>query len=71
MNTERFIAIAILIFVIRPIIQAIYKYFRNKPGSKLGEEKKIYNYIGYGIYITLGIAAIALILYIIISGNHS
>ena len=67
----RFLAILILVLLIRPAIKYIYDHFRKKPGSKLGEEKPIYNYIGYGIYITLGIAAVALILYVIISGSYS
>ena len=43
------------------LVIGISNYLK-KRGSKLGQEKPIYNYIGYGIYIVLGIGAVILII---------
>ena len=45
------------------LVIAISNYLK-KRGSKLGQEKPIYNYVGWGIYIALGVGAVALIIYV-------
>lgn len=62
---DLFIKILIVI-VFWGLVSALANYFK-KRGSKLGEEKPIYKKVLYGIYIILGIGALALIILTILN----
>lgn len=51
----------LFIIIFWAIVKAVSDYLK-KRGSKLGEEKPIYKYIAWGIYGTLAVGAIILII---------